>query len=69
MLNPQNNKIMAKKRKTNGDQQKPLIEWAEEQLFADDVALFLSFCKQDMYEAMDVIPYHEFLVLKEKFKA
>jgi hypothetical protein len=69
MLNKKNNKIMGKKTNINGEQQKPLYEWAEEQLFADDVSQFLGFCKLDMYEPTDVVPYHEFLVLKEKFEA
>ncbi len=51
------------------EQQKPLYEWAEEGLFSDDISPFLQYCKQDMYEPTDVIPYHEFLVLKEKFEA
>ena len=59
-------------KKTNielGEQQKSLCEWAENYFFEDDVSRFLSFCKQDMYEATDVIPYHEFLTLKEKFES
>ena len=61
---------MTKKTKLElGDQQKQLYEWAEEQMFADDVPQFLGFCKQSFYEATDVISYTEFLTLKEKFEA
>ena len=61
---------MTKKTKSElGEQQKQLYEWAEEQLFSDDVHQFLGFCKQSFYEPTDVISYHEFLVLKDKFEA
>jgi len=60
---------MTKKKIVNGDQQKSIYDWAEELLFSDDLSMFLSFCKQDMYEPTDIVSYTEFRVLKEKFEA
>ncbi len=60
-------KIMSKKVELQ-EQQKPLYEWAEERMFSDDVSMFLQFCKQDLYEPMDVVSYGEFLTLNKKFE-
>ena len=51
------------------DQFKSLCEWAEEQLFSDEVSRFLQFCRGECHEATDVISYTEFLTLKEKFES
>ena len=67
---------MAKRKKNFeelSDQQKYLYEWAEGlNEGKGEVSRFLEFCKRDdkeVHEAMDVITYSEFLVLKERFEA
>lgn len=53
-----------------GDQQKPLIEWAEGTFFESrgQVSRFISFIKLQGKEPMEVVSHADFLVLKTKFE-
>ena len=66
-------KIMKQKEPINVDlvdEHKQLYEWAEDQLFSDEVQRFLQYCRgTEGKEATDVVSYTEFLTLKEKFES
>jgi hypothetical protein len=48
---------------------KPLYEWAEDYFMADQVSVFLDFCKREFYkEATDEISAQVFLGLRESFE-
>jgi hypothetical protein len=48
---------------------KPLYEWAEDYFMADQVSVFLDFCKREFYKGeTDNISRQVFLGLVENFK-
>lgn len=50
------------------NQSKSLQDWAMLKL-PDKASRFLQFCKNDCREATEVVPYAEFLTLKEQFES